>query len=136
MHAVTAHGEGLVAIGFDSDGNPGAVVWTSADGVTWARLPDDQTVFGGANMWDVIVGGPGLVAVGAGDSGPAVWTSTDGTTWSRVPHDQAAFGAVDSGMFRVTAGGPGLVAVGWDSSEDVGGAAAVWTSTDGITWSR
>jgi len=31
----------------------------------------------------------------------------------------------------VTVGGPGLVAVGSD-----GDAAAVWTSPDGITWSR
>ncbi len=38
-------------------------------------------------------------------------------------------------MHSVTAGGPGLVAVGWDES---GGDsdAAVWTSPDGITWSR
>jgi hypothetical protein len=135
MHAVTAHRDGLVAIGFDSDGYPGAVVWTSSDGITWSRLPHDETVFGGANMWDLIVGGPGLVAVGAGDSGPVVWTSTNGTTWARVPHDEAAFGAADSGMFRVTAGGPGLVAVGWDFSMDAA-AAAVWTSTDGITWAR
>jgi hypothetical protein len=39
-------------------------------------------------------------------------------------------------MFGVTAGGPGLVAVGWmdDSVDDVD--AAVWTSVDGITWTR
>ena len=38
-------------------------------------------------------------------------------------------------MFSVTTGGPGLVAVGFDRS---GGDrdAAVWTSPDGITWSR
>ena len=72
--------------------------------------------------------------VGADDSNPVVWTSTDGFTWARVPHDEAAFGAEDSGMFRVTVGGPGLVAVGWDMSVDVD--AAVWTSTDGIRWSR
>jgi hypothetical protein len=38
-------------------------------------------------------------------------------------------------MWSVTGGGPGLVAVGWDglfADRD----AAVWTSTDGITWSR
>jgi hypothetical protein len=34
-------------------------------------------------------------------------------------------------MVSVTAGGPGLVAVGKDSS-----AAAVWTSPDGLTWTR
>ncbi len=38
-------------------------------------------------------------------------------------------------MWSATAGGPGLVAVG----SDAGGGdvdAAVWTSPDGITWSR
>ena len=34
-------------------------------------------------------------------------------------------------MYSVTAGGPGLVAVGTDGFH-----AAVWTSPDGITWSR
>ena len=85
-------------------------------------------------MWDVIAAGPGLVGVGAGDSGPVVWISADGVTWSRVPSDGEVFEAADAGMFRVTEGGPGLVAVGWDMSEDPD--ATVWTSADGITWSR
>ncbi len=60
--------------------------------------------------------------------------------WIRVPHDEAVFGPGLEGfyavMWGVTAGGPGLVAVG---SRFVGGdyatAAAVWTSSDGVTWS-
>jgi hypothetical protein len=36
----------------------------------------------------------------------------------------------------VTAEGPGLVAVGQDWSRAYGYRAAVWTSVDGITWSR
>jgi hypothetical protein len=40
-------------------------------------------------------------------------------------------------MNSVTAGGPGLVAVGIDwVDDDEGGRAAVWTSVDGIDWSR
>jgi hypothetical protein len=39
-------------------------------------------------------------------------------------------------MSSVTVGGPGLVAVGSEGSPDGGGVAAVWTSVDGITWSR
>ena len=65
-----------------------------------------------------------------------MWTSVDGLTWSRVPHDEAVFGGEDDGyygqsMSSVTAGGPGLVAVGSDV-----GRAAVWTSPDGIRWTR
>jgi len=40
-------------------------------------------------------------------------------------------------MVSVTVGGPGLVAVGFDRTPDNDeGDAAVWTSPDGLTWSR
>ena len=136
MNSVTVGGPGLVAVG-------GATVWTSVDGITWSRVPHDEAVFSGASMSSVTVGGPGLVAVGDADSDAAVWTSFDGITWSRVPHDEAVFGGEDSQAMRsVTVGGPGLVAVGTDGSHDGEGHfieygdAAVWTSVDGIIWSR
>ncbi len=137
MQSVTVGGPGLVAVGADSSG---AAVWTSVDGLSWSRVPDDESIFTGAGMAGVTVGGPGLVAVGGDRSGSrssvaAVWTSVDGLTWSRVPHDDAVFGGGGFESFQsmksVTAGGPGLVAVG----EDVPNA-AVWTSVDGLTWSR
>ena len=142
MGDVTVGGPGLVAVG---QGDDGATVWTSVDGITWSRVPHDDAVFGGENtMWSVTRGGPGLVAVGGGagpeherdDGDVAVWTSVDGITWSRVPHDDAVFGGErQQQMASVISGGPGLVAVGWDTS---GGTpdAAVWTSVDGFTWSR
>ena len=148
--SVTAGGPGLVAVGgtdgYFTDGD--AVVWTSADGITWSRVPHDEEVFGGEEAQvinDVTVGGPGLVAVGHdGGIGPwdnnadttaAVWTSVDGANWTRVPHDETVFGTGGNpSMLAVTAGGPGLVAVGADYaglSET-----PVWTSPDGITWTR
>ncbi len=144
MECVTAGGPGLVAVGAaESSGNVDAAVWTSADGISWSRVPHDETIFGGDAsqvMSSVMAGGPGLVAVGS--DGPvasrvaAVWTSADGITWSRVPDDAAVLGGDRSQlMSSVTAGGPGLVAVGWASPGD-SGHAAVWTSADGITWSR
>lgn len=90
-------------------------------------------------------GGPGLVAVGhtggPDDADAVVWTSLDGLTWSRVAHDEAVFGGADNQeMFDVTTGGPGLVAVGWDGTgrweDPISDEAAVWTSVDGITWTR
>jgi hypothetical protein len=39
-------------------------------------------------------------------------------------------------MASVTAGGPGLVAVGWDLVGFGNANAAVWTSPDGVSWSR
>ena len=151
MSSVTAGGPGLVAVGVawdhpsrDPEVYPGyAAVWTSPDGATWSRVPHDEAVFGEASMSSVTAGGPGLVAVGDGDLGAAVWTSPDGVTWTRVPHDQAVFG--EASMSSVTVGGPGLVAVGtggpayvwhYDVYEVELIDAAVWTSVDGVTWTR
>ncbi|MCH8984663.1 MAG: hypothetical protein IH943_11295 [Acidobacteria bacterium] len=143
MSSVTVGGPGLVAVGSSWDGeedrNVGvAVVWTSPDGVVWSRVPHDEAVFGGSVMSSVTAGGPGLVAVGEAGSDAAVWTSPDGVVWSRVPHDEAVFGGSGAqSMSSVTVGGPGLVAVGSSWEEDrTDVAAAVWTSPDGVNWSR
>ncbi|NNL47028.1 MAG: hypothetical protein HKO76_01500, partial [Acidimicrobiia bacterium] len=87
---------------------------TDSLGNEWSRVPLDEAVFAGAEVWDVTAGGPGLVAVGFDPMGAAVWTSVDGLRWSRVPHDDAVFGeqSEETYMSDVTAGGPGLVAVG------------------------
>jgi len=177
-------GPGFVAVGSDEvEGDGWAVVWTSPDGMTWSRVPHDEAVFGNSGMSAVTAGGPGLVAVGddhvwtspdgitwsrvadvgeepnagavttggpglvmvgikvSADSGgeegsldAIVWTSQDGITWSRVPHDEAIFG--DAEVWGVTAGGPGLVAVGRGGFSDDDLDAVVWTSPDGMTWSR
>jgi hypothetical protein len=153
MNSVTAGGPGLVAVGHsgvadsplgESDGV--AVVWTSVDGLTWTRVPHDEAVFGGEvddqGMFGVTLGGPGLVAVGGAGHGwnnggdAAVWTSVDGITWSRVPHDETILGGSGTQwMNSVTMGGPGLIAVG-SSGVEFSSDAAVWTSVDGIIWSR
>jgi len=151
MQSVTVGGPGLVAVGSESSvwddetersETYNAAVWTSADGLTWSRVPHDEAVFGGPGtqeMTSVTTGGPGLVAVGSDttevgyETAAAVWTSVDGITWSRVPHDEAVFDGVE--MNSVTVGGPGLVAVGLVGPYG-GRDAAVWTSVDGITWSR
>jgi hypothetical protein len=144
MWSVVAGGPGLVAVGSDaSGGNDDAAVWTSPDGVTWSRVPNDEEVFGGDGdqaMWSVAAGGPGLVAVGhdgpIGDWDAAVWTSPNGVSWTRVPHSETLFGGEDhQAMWSVVPGGPGLVAVGYDHSIGAG-VAAVWTSPDGVTWTR
>jgi hypothetical protein len=134
-------------------------VWTSVDGLTWSRVPHDPSVFGeweadqgpvsapmhglSARMADVTTGGPGLVIVGDvyrggwGTGRGAAWTSSDGRTWSLATETIEAV-AVNG----VTAGGPGLVAVGMASETPTPSPAnetwmaAVWTSTDGATWSR
>ena len=145
MEAVVAAGPRLVAVGDGcASGETAchAAVWTSDDGNTWTRVPDGPVFDVGAytatrrgEMTDVIVGGPGVIAVGRShgptDRRAVVWTSVDGTSWTRVPYgDVFARGTIEA----VTAGGPGYVAVG---GEVVGthGRAAVWTSSDGSSWS-
>jgi hypothetical protein len=131
LESVTAGGPGLVAVG-------SSVVLTSTDGIVWSRVTDDDGTFDDSSIRSVTKGGPGLVAVGSAGEGAAVWTSVDGIVWSRVPHDEAAFGGSPTGgpsMWHVAVGGPGLVAVGIDwSGPDAD--AAVWTSVDGLTWTR
>ena len=141
MRSVAVEGSGLVAVGVEDRGpmGPAAAVWTSVDGITWSRVPDEGSVFLFSEMNSVAAGGPGLVAVGTNDSDAEVWTSVDGSTWARVPRDDTTLGGLGfQSMVSVTVGGPGLVAVGADESlEPLNGPdAAVWTSADGITWSR
>ena len=148
IESIAPGGPGLVAVGWDESGeDTDGAVWTSPDGTTWTRVPDDGAVFGGEGMQRinrVTIGGPGLVAVGM--EGPddnidaAVWTSADGIAWTKVPPDESSLGgAGEQSMWGVARGGPGLVAVGWDGTDtgDAGvGDAAVWTSEDGISWVR
>jgi hypothetical protein len=123
MAAVTVGGPGYVAVGSVGTDDPAdptvAAVWTSTDGRAWARVPNDEGVFGSDGwtaMSGVTQGGPGLVAVGTehlptGSGVGAVWASTDGLVWTRVA-DEAFGGTDDTYLADVTAGGPGLVAVG------------------------
>ena len=101
------------------------------DAQSWQRVGHDATIFGDdeyQEMYSVVAGGPGLVAVGndTGRDAAAVWTSSDGQSWQRVEHHEQTFGGDGwQKMSSVVAGGPGLVAVGNDHGR---GAAAVWTS--------
>ena len=118
-----------------------AIVWTSADGLHWTRV-GDQTSFAHAAMTGVTRGGPGFVAVGHAGNHGVVWTSTDGQAWSRVP-DAAVFhtpSGIDPSypavMTDVTAAGGTIVAIGNVYTQNGGGTALAWWSTDGRTWSR
>jgi hypothetical protein len=78
MSNITAGGPGLVSvgwIGWVGGQNSDAAIWTSADGITWERIPHDEDLFGGVEMWGVAAGGPGLVAVGSDGPDAAVWVS-------------------------------------------------------------
>ena len=75
MLSVTAGGPGLVAVGVEtSRGDEDAAVWTSPDGITWARY-HNRAVFGGS-------GNQRLAAV---VTGPGGWSPSDMTILPREP---------------------------------------------------
>lgn len=133
MEDVTAGGPGFVAVGsagnnaFGGFGNH-AAVWTSVDGFTWTRVPDDPEVFDreGQSINAVVSTGAQLVAVGgygrddsATSNAALVWTSTDGLTWTLTELDSGS-----SRMYDVVATSRGVIAVGQE-----GRAAAIWVAT-------
>ena len=109
-------------------------------GLAWSRqeMGRDASV-----VYDVATWSGGLVAIGAardssGRDRAVAWVSTDGRTWTpatvppnRLPDETWAVARA------VTAGGPGLVAIGWANvGPDASFRVAVWTSSDGLKWSR
>ena len=141
--ALAATDAGLVAVGVS--GSPGsdavgAVSWTSPDGLSWKRA-SAQPGLDDAAMRSVAVTPAAIVAVGTTATGDAAaaWTSSDGLAWRRAP-DAPAFAsnstyAPHAEMSDVLATSDGLLAVGWNSSA-ANGSAVIWTSADGVTWTR
>jgi hypothetical protein len=112
MDSLTSTAVGLVAVGGDwSREVHHAAVWMSVDGITWSRVPNDESVFGGEHdqtMSSVTQVGSGVIAVGRAwassdsgsftghDSAASVWVSDDGLTWTWMGYDEAVFGSEDN----------------------------------------
>ena len=64
----------MVAVGYDDDR---AAVWYSVDeGVSWDRVPDDHSLFGGFTAYranGVAILGNRIVVSGLGAGGVAIW---------------------------------------------------------------
>lgn len=139
MRAITAGPTGLVAVG---ESLQGAAAWTSRNGRSWQRasLGEPNRV----SLLAVTHGPRGFVAVGhdelsKGNYVATAWTSKNGTEWTRVAHDDAVFGANGGQtiMKSVATTESRMVAVGEVASSNTEGpTAAVWTSTDGQSWTR
>jgi hypothetical protein len=129
IRGVVALESGFVAVGFEGDASQAegatppldgfagseahAAVWHSDDGVSWTRVPHDEAVFGADEiMWmnDVTFGDSMLVAVG--------------TSYQRVEQlASSRWGPIDEILDPIT-------------RIDIDADAAVWTSVDGLEWSR
>jgi hypothetical protein len=157
MLDVAVGSSGIVAVGRetwdpipDEDWNAwesDAAAWTSNDGTSWQRVPDSDGTLGGSGsqlMRAVITGGPGFIAVGSDGDSPAIWVSVDGSTWDRAEVDEPTSTEEAATIHDVVAYDSGFVAVGAvaatgpldDLHWDLDPAAAVWTSKDGLEWSR
>lgn len=156
FNEVVATGNSVVAVGaveyrqVDEDGmQTGATwhpaVWNSTDGLAWTRTfeGDGATVdmenYRGPTMAVAEAPNGRLVMVASMFSGEGqfigtVFVSDDWLSWQRVPHDDAMFagGGSDLMMWDVAASDAGFVAVGGENSSEP----VVWTSPDGLTWTR
>ncbi|MEV0287071.1 sialidase family protein [Kribbella sp. NPDC050820] len=112
--------------GFVVTGNTdeGPVVWTSGDGVSWRRLPDDRKVFAVTDSVSAVTSGRrGFAMVGTNSVGSAgspnqlvYWSSADGSSWQRrlgpaiglkptVAGSVSAAGVASQGSAIVVSGG-------------------------------
>jgi hypothetical protein len=108
---------------------------TAPDLAPWQRAEAPFTPTD-LQLWDVIAGGPGFIAVGGGFEAEhevgtaAIWVSEDGRTWKSV----ALLGDASTGIPRsITVTPDGFVVVGSGCCPD---RAAVWLSADGLTCER
>ncbi len=127
-------GGGLMILG---DADPGPLVMTSGDGVSWTTLPSQTDPPVG--LGSVVFGTPGWVATGIYHVDPdwhaAVLTSPDARAWTRVPHDSAVF-LEDAVLGSVVWGDDKFVTVGRGPVGTSAQATVVATSTDGVSWVR
>jgi hypothetical protein len=142
MATVTTSDDHVVAAGFaGSPAGRDAAVWLSRDGVDWNRVADpDLGGEGDQQINALLVGGPGLIAVGqettVGDQNAAVWVSADGRAWERVEDPTGALQGPGSQQMSTVASVNGLIVAAGTDVVDSTQDAAVWTSTDGTSWTR
>lgn len=139
--------EWLIAVGSSPGGEfvPTAAAWTSPDGLTWSLVTPRGRGFSDAYMNAIIDTGNGYLAVGGNpfDTGlMAAWASPDGTTWSRLPppDEQTDPNVAHMEASALTSIAGTVYAAGSDfdarRSEGLQELAALWESSNGITWER
>ena len=124
LTSVTHGPDGWLAVG-----EPGSVVLTSADGTTWQRAggPIAQDLAGPSAVTAAANPSGYVIAADGSGPGPGLWWSPNLTSWTRATEmdDTSSSNHVQA----VAADAHELMAVGSD-----GGHPAVWTTTDGQTW--
>ncbi len=140
MWGVTAFGNDLIAVGSDdASGALDAALWRFHAG-DWKRVPVDS--FGGPSdqaATAIAATGPGLVVVGSdsssGQEAAVAWTSVDGVSWTEQTLEgpgQTEEPQEATNVIPFRGGAIAVGAIGQGPTRD----AAVWTSPDGISWTR
>ncbi len=149
IHSLTVTPNGILAGGTHYHPNQfglynlDARVWLSADGTSWTRV--DAPTLGGPG-WQyitaVLATPTGLFAAGGDIVGQpglhndaAIWRSEDGITWTQI-EDPALGGIGAQHISALALDGAGMIAVGYDTASLGNRLPAVWTSPDGIRWTR
>jgi hypothetical protein len=134
---------GLLAVGRPQAmacGGPARVdaLWTSTDGVVWARVPFAGN-FGSATIYTVDAGSTGYIATGASPDGATqfVWLSHDGWSWHEANPSKSTFGkALVQGATNFAGGY--VIAGAVPGDEGCGGyqtlTPSLWWSVDGAQW--
>ena len=133
LEALTGVTHGLS--GWLAVGAPGPVIMTSADGTTWHSVTGPGSItadLAGVGAVATAAGPHGYVIVGklvapGGSCVADVWWSPDLTFWTRAHDVNDATGS--SQVLAVAAAATGFVSVGSHNGQP-----AVWTTTDGRTW--
>ncbi|WP_163572711.1 beta propeller repeat protein [Fodinicola feengrottensis] len=112
---------------------------TTDSGQTWQPARLDPNGIAATTPTDVpdqvAYGSRGWVALGTADVGIALWTSSDGASWLRRATQPTVFRPGDTVNELTTTSTDRYLAVGYNNVATPGGA-VVWTSADGITWTR
>ena len=143
--------QGVLGVGARHGDSEGVVaIWRSADGITWPSAPDDVSLHGGGTfltMARIVDADGGWLAVG-GESVNCIpgacrlvravtWTSPDGLAWARGVDSAATQHAEMTGVVHTPSG---YLAVGDAAADpsrtDSAIRPAVWTSSDGRSWTR
>jgi hypothetical protein len=142
LEGVEATGTGLTAFGFPCPdvGECVTAAEVTFDGSAWSQAPAFVGAEGAeparfAKIGERLVGvGFAYATVDPVAYAGRVWTSPTGITWTQVP-DAPVFAKAQ--INDVAVGPHGLVAVGSaQTGSELGTDAAVWTSPDGLHWTR
>ena len=136
---------GLVAVGrypAETCGGPPVVagLWHSADGEAWSPMAMSKNMTRG-RVETIDGGAAGYIATGKqhGDKAPGLWLTTDATSWQRLPLPKPSNGTLvvnDAVSFTggLVVGGAVVGPAGCGGASSIH--PAVWSSTDGASWTR